>query len=44
VLGEVIWKVGARIFKRLEEANFRPPQYSTPLEEPQLDKTLATVV
>lgn len=39
VLGEVIWKVGARIFKRLEEADFRPPQYSAPLESPQLDES-----
>jgi WhiB family redox-sensing transcriptional regulator len=45
VLGEVIWKCGARIFKRLEESEFRPPHLA-PLESPTLDapsaKSLAT--
>lgn len=48
VLSEVIWRVGSRIFKRLEENGFRPPHLaagavavSQPLEDPQ-HKTLAT--
>ncbi len=48
VLSEVIWKVGARIFKRLEESDFRPPHLAgsgtaeaQPLDLP-IRKTLAT--
>lgn len=48
VLSDVIWKVGARIFKRLEESDFRPPHLAAletaeaqPLDLP-IRKTLAT--
>lgn len=47
VLSEVIWRVGSRIFKRLEENGFRSPHLAEeageaqPLEDPQ-HKSLAT--
>lgn len=47
VLSQVIWKVGSRIFKRLEESDFRPPHLASEIVEAQaLDlpthKSLAT--
>lgn len=47
VLSDVIWRVGSRIFKRLEESDFRPPHLASDTVEAQrldlpIHKTLAT--